>query len=110
MFFHKNKYQKAKHRSSFGPYYTSGKIRQNSTLGHVLGNFVPINAIDRLKASPKKRMQFNIDSPPDKLPLQTKPSLTSQIQQMSFTNKTPEYQACMRILEEVKEKADDVNN
>ena len=84
------------------------KVRnRQSTLPHALGNAVPINTIENLKARPKKRIQFSIDSPPDKTTSSTKPSLISLIQELGFTDKTPEYQAFMKFLEAISPKIKD---
>ena len=62
-----------------------------------------------MKVCPKKTIQFKIDSPPDKTTSPTKPSLKSLIQEMGFTDKTPEYQACLKFLEAISPKNKDKN-
>ena len=49
-------------------------------------------------------MKFNIDSPPDQQTSPAKPGLKALIQEMGFTDKTPEYQACMNFLEAIRPK------
>ena len=62
---------------------------RHSTLAKALGNPVPIYTIDTMKIGANKKNQFNIDSPPDKTPSPTKPSLKSLIHGMGFSIKTP---------------------
>ena len=51
-----------------------------------------------------KPVKFNIDSPPDQINSPTKPSLKTLIQEMGFTDKTPEYQGSMNFLEAISSK------
>ena len=73
-------------------------IRQrHSTLAEAFGDPIPINTIEE-SITHKKPVKFNIDSPPDHMNSPTIPSLKSFIQEMGFTDKTPEYQVCMNFL------------
>ena len=47
----------------------------------------------------QKEFRFEIDSPPDEYP-----SLKSLIQEMGFTEKTPQYQACVTFIEAISSK------
>ena len=49
-------------------------------------------------------MNFNIDSPSDKIYPPTKTNQESLIQEMGFADKSPEYQASMNFLEAISPK------
>ena len=51
----------------------------------------------------EKELRFEIDSPPDQ-PISEYPSLKSLIQEMGFTDKTPQYQACLKFIEAISPK------
>ena len=70
-------------------------------MANVLGNPVPMNTIEDTRTGSKNKIQLNIESAPDQTPSLTKPSLKSLIQEIGFSDKTPEYQASMKILEAI---------
>ena len=73
-------------------------------IGKPLVNAVPINTIDKMKTGAKMKIHFNIESSPDKTPSPTKLSLKLLIQELGFSDKTAEYQACMKLLEAISPK------
>ena len=78
---------------------------RQSALSHAFGNPVPINAINNKHFEKKKgAIQFQIDSPPDKRDTENYPSLKSLIQEMGFTEKTPQYRACVKLIEAISPK------
>ena len=62
-----------------------------------------------MKVCPKKTIQFNNDSPPYKKTSPTKPSSKSVVQEMGFTDKTPQYQACVKFFKAIRSKIKDKN-
>ena len=76
----------------------STKNRQ-ATLTTALGNPIFIKAIETSN-TPETR-HFEIDSPPEKFTPENYPSLKSLIQKMGFTEKTPEYKACVKFIEAI---------
>ena len=78
----------------------STRARQ-ATLATALGNPIPINAIQKTSTAGKK--QFEIDSPPEKSKPDT-PSLKFLIQEMGFSEKTPEYKACIQFIQAISPK------
>ena len=75
------------------PLRKSTRNRQ-SALSDAFGNPVPINAINNKYDEEKKgSIQFQIDSPLDKRDTDNYPSLKSLIQEMGFTENTPQYRA-----------------
>ena len=83
------------------PLQKSTRNRQ-SALFHAFGNPVPISAInDKNDEEKKKQIKFQIDSPPDKRDTDNYPSLKSLIQEMGFTEKTPQYRACVKLIEAI---------
>ena len=69
---------------------------RQATLATALGNPIPISTIQIPSATGIK--QFEIDSPPEKLK-QDSPRLKSLIQEMEFSEKTPEYKACVQFIQ-----------
>ena len=67
---------------------------RQSALSTAFGNPVPINVINNKNNGEKKTLQFEIFSPPDKQSTDNYPSLKSLIQEMGFTEKTPQFRAC----------------
>ena len=72
------------------------------TLAKAFGNPIPINNINESDSS--KKLNFKIDSPSDQIYSPEKPSLKSLIQEIGFTDKSPEYRACMTFLEAISPK------
>ena len=69
-------------------------------LTNAFGNAVPINTInkkDNKNNEGQKEFRFEIDSPPEK-PKSEYSSLKSLIQEMGFTEKTPQFQACVKFI------------
>ena len=85
------------------PTRSSTRNRQ-PTLTNALANPIPINTIIETNREAKAILQFEIDLPPDKPEAGTKSSLNSLIQEMGFTDKTPEYQVCVKFLEAISPK------
>ena len=56
-----------------------------------------------MKCKKKKKFRFETDSPPDQ-PKSEYPSLKSLIQKMGFTDRTPQYQACLKFIEAISPK------
>ena len=75
----------------------------HSTLAKAFGDPIPINTIDESDTR-KKPVNFNIDSPSDRIYPSAKPSLKSLIQEMGFLEKSPENKACMNFLEAISPK------
>ena len=76
-------------------------------MSNAFGNSVPINVINNKHDEERKTpLQFEIDSPPDKRERDTdnNPSLKSLIQGMGFTEKTPQYRACIKLIEAIGPK------
>ena len=79
---------------------------RQSALSNAFGNAIPLNTINEQESNEvqkPKELGFEIDSPPDQQKLDY-PSLKSLIQEMSFTDKTPQYQACLKFLEAISPK------
>ena len=72
------------------------------TLAKTFENPIPINNINESDSS--KKPNFNIDSPSDQIYPPEKPSLKSLIQEMGFTDNSPEYRACISFLEAISPK------
>ena len=86
------------------PLQKSTRNRQLA-LSHAFGNPVPINAInDKNDEEKKKLVNFQIESPADKRDTDNYPSLKSLIQEMGFTEKTPQYRARVKLLEAISPK------
>ena len=94
------KRQNQKHTPPATATRKSTRNRQ-ATLATALGNPIPISTIQIVRATGKK--QFEIDSPPEK-PTQDSPSLKSLIQEMGFTEKNPEYKACVQFIQAISPK------
>ena len=62
-----------------------------------------INEKDNENNEGQKEFRFEIDSLPDK-PKSEYPSLKSLIQEMGFTEKTPQYQACVKFIVAISPK------
>ena len=77
----------------------STRARQ-ATLATALGNPIPINTIQNISKAGTKL--FEIDSPPEKTP--DTPSLKILIQEMGFSEKTPEYKACIQFIQATSPK------
>ena len=71
------------------------------TLATALGNPIPINAIQTTSTAGTK--QFEIGSPPEKSK-QVTTSLKSLIREMRFSEKTPEYKACIQFIQAISPK------
>ena len=80
---------------------STGKSIRNrqSPLAKALENPVLIKTIDMPKQESQKKKEFSIVSPTDTTPTEAKPSLKSPIQEMGLTDKSPEFQACVKFLE-----------
>ena len=81
-------------------------INRQSALTNAFGNAVPINTIndkDNKNNEGRKEFRFEIDSPPDKKKTEYI-SLKSFIQEMGFTEKTPQYQDCVKFIEAISPK------
>ena len=80
------------------------RIRQ-SALANTFGNAIPIDAvIETGKIEEKKQVRkFEIDSPPAQKE-SNYPSLETLIQDMGFSDKTPQYQACLKFIEAISPK------
>ena len=74
---------------------------RQSTLANALGDPVPINTINMRNREVKTTLRFEIDFPTDKPETCSKPSLKSLKQEMGFTYKTSEYEACVNFLESI---------
>ena len=74
--------------------------QRHSTLAKFFGDPIPIKSIEEPNTH-KKPLKLNLDSTPDEINSETKPSLKSLIQVMGFRDKSPEYQACMNFLEAI---------
>ena len=86
------------------PLRKSTRNRQ-SALSHAFGNPVPINAIeDQQNEETKQSIRFQIDSPPARQE-NAYPSLTSLIQEMGFTETTPQFKACIKLIETISPKS-----
>ena len=85
------------------PTRKSVRTRQSS-LANAFGSPIPINAIKEMKLGSKKKKQFNIKSPTEGTQSPPKTNLKSLIQKIGFSDKTPEYQACMKLLEAISPK------
>ena len=77
----------------------STRARQ-ATLATALGNPIPINAIQNTSTAGTKH--FEIDSPPEKT--SDTPSQKFLIQEMGFSEKTPEYKACIQFIKAISPK------
>ena len=95
-----HRHQSDKIKSTHHRNKKSTRNRQ-ATLATALGNPIPISTIQIASATGKK--QFEIDSPPEKS-TQDSPSLKSLIQEMWFTEKTPEYKACAQFIQAISPK------
>ena len=100
----KRQNQKRTPPTALAPQKKSARNRQ-SALTNAFGNAVPINTNERNNENneEQKAFRFEIDSPPDK-PKSEYPSLKSLIQEMGFTEKTPQYQACVKFIEAISSK------
>ena len=79
---------------------------RQSALSNAFGNAIPLNTINEQESNEvqkPKELGFEIDLPADQQKLDY-PSLKSLIQEMSFTDKTPQYQACLKFLEAISPK------
>ena len=77
---------------------------RQSALSHAFGTPVPINAIENKKNEETKQpIRFQIDSPPDRQE-DNYPSLKSLMQEMGFTEKTPHFKACIKLVETISPK------
>ena len=77
----------------------------HSALSHAFGNPVPINAIeDKKNEETKQPIRFQIDSPPVRQE-NAYPSLKCLIQEMGFTEKTPQFKACIKLIEAISPKS-----
>ena len=85
------------------PQRKSTRNRQ-STLSTAFGNPVPINVINNENDAEKKTLPFEIDSPTDKQNTDNYPSLKSLSQEMCFTEKTPQFRACVKLIEAISRK------
>ena len=74
---------------------------RQAILAAALGNPIPISTIQIASTTGKKL--FELGSPPEKS-TQNYPSLKSLIQEMGFTDKTPEYKACVQFIEAISPK------
>ena len=74
---------------------------RQSALSHAFGNLVSLT-LSTMKR--KKPIKFQIDSPPDKRDTDNYPSLKSLIQEICFTEKTPQYRACVKLIEAISPK------
>ena len=83
------------------PQRKSTRNRQ-STLTNAFGNAIPINTITE-GSGKTKEIRFEIDSPPEKSKSEY-PSLKALIQEMGFTDKTPQYQTCLKFIEASRPK------
>ena len=83
------------------PQKKSTRNRQ-SALTNAFGNAIPINTITE-GSGKTKEFYFEIDSPPEQ-PKSEYPSLKTFIQEMGFTDKTPQYQACLKFIEAISPK------
>ena len=81
------------------PQRKSTRNRQ-SALSTAFGNPNGINNTNE----GQKTIRFEIDSPPDKTNTDNYPSLKSLIQEMGFTEKIPQYQACGKFIEVISPK------
>ena len=79
------------------PQQKSTRNRQ-SALSTAFGNHIPINAIIDKDDKGQKSFRFVIDLPPDKLKTENYPCLKLLIQELGFTEKTPQYQACVNFI------------
>ena len=82
------------------------KSAQNRQLAltNAFGNAIPINTITESAGSGKtKEIRFEIDSPPEQ-PKSEYPSLKTRIQEMGFTDKTPQYKARLKFIEAISPK------
>ena len=85
------------------PQRKSTRNRQ-SALSNAFGNAIPINTITELESNEKpKEIRLETDSPPEQQKLEN-PSLKTLIQEMGFSNKTPQYQACSKFIEAISPK------
>ena len=86
------------------PLRKSTRNRQ-SALSHAFGNPVPINAIeDKQNEETKQSIRFKIDSPPARQE-NAYPSLKSLIQELGFTETTPQFKACIKLIEAISPKS-----
>ena len=82
---------------------------RQATLATAQCNPIPISTVQITSTTGTK--QFEIDSPPEKSK-QDSPSLKSLIQEMGFSEKTPEYKACVQFIPAIspKHKTSTTNN
>ena len=74
---------------------------RQATLATALGNPIPINATQNTSTQETKKLE--IDSPLEKSKPDT-PSLKPLIQEMGFSEKTPEYKACIQFIQAISPK------
>ena len=92
--------------SATEPLRKSTRNRQ-SALSHAFGNAVPFNAIeDKKNEETKQPIRFQIDSPSNRQEDNCR-SLKSLIQEMGFTEKSPQFKACIKIIEAISPEKQD---
>ena len=97
--------QKRTSPTGLAPQRKTARNRQPA-LSNAFSNAFPINTVSEKNNEnneEQKAFRFEIDSPPDK-PKTGYPSLKSLIQEMGFTGKTPQYQACVKFFEAISPK------
>ena len=78
---------------------------RQSSLANALGNPIPINTIENTKSATHEQTQFDIDSPTESTQSPTKPSLKTLKQEIGYSDKTPEYEACKKFLKAISPKS-----
>ena len=95
---------KNEHHPRFQRYHSGSQLgTANRRCSPRLGT--PYQLMSSMIKTIKKRKQFEIDSPPDKQNTDNYASLKSLIQEIGFTEKTPQYKVCVKFIETISPKS-----